>query len=221
MKVLNQDMSNSLPRITSEHIFDPDGDLQLCVSESEDADAENTTFLVSRATLCLASPVLRAMLGKNSRFRESVYENPGKHSGVLPSVNLKGDNTAAFKLWLGIIHLQHRKIPRKLSYELLFGLACLCGKYDLLDSLGLWYDVWIEDYKPTLSQPRRWPSHQDWLSITYALKLDDFFPETTRECVLESTLGEGGRLMVKDQYLGTCVPETIMCTYANRGTVGR
>lgn len=161
--------------------IDPNGDLQL------DFVNEGTTtwgLLVNRHTLCLSSPVFRAMLGQRSGFSESANKTLDLDGTQV--VRLEDDKYFAIELIMNVIHLQGQNIPRVITFQRLASVAVQCDKYDLSKSLGAWPEQWSRPFLDKVSKP----GYDRLLSIAAVLRLPDLFTKSTRHLILHSSLDE-------------------------------
>lgn len=108
--------------------IDPDGDLLMNLPMNGDFSAAG--LLVSRHTLCLSSAVFRAMLGPNSKFKESDSTTTTFEDGI-QVITLEDDDFQTMEIIMNAIHLQSHLVPRKVTFQQLDDIAILCDKYDL------------------------------------------------------------------------------------------
>jgi hypothetical protein len=93
------------------------GDLTLLVGEDF---GPASRFRVSRNTMCMASPVWRAMLsGPFSEANKDIDE-----------ITYADDNPVALLVILRIAHLKFASISRKTTLEELVDIATICDKYN-------------------------------------------------------------------------------------------
>jgi hypothetical protein len=108
----------------------PDGNLILELPK-------NTTifqFRVSSSALCLASPVLRAMLRRNFGDLRATIESDQEPY----KLDIEGDDPVALFVVLHILHLRSDKVPHTISFENMDDLAAVavwCDKYDCYSAL--------------------------------------------------------------------------------------
>ncbi|KAH0538932.1 hypothetical protein FGG08_004523 [Glutinoglossum americanum] len=143
--------------------LDPDGDLILVLVghdeglhtnglSDETALGENVTmersvqnekirFRVSSKHLCLASPVFRVML--QGKFKEAAVL---LSTGTV-EIPLEDDNPAAFLILLNIIHGYTRKVPRKITLDLLTQIAILLDKYNCREVVEAFSERWIDQLR--------------------------------------------------------------------------
>jgi len=163
-----------------------DGDLQLDFTKDL---AQPLGLLVSRHTLCLSSPVFKAMFHDNSRWYKSV--NKTLNTDGVQVFRLEDDYYAPMEIIMNIIHLQGHKVPPVLLFPQLELCACLCDKYDLGRSLGGWPGIWMKSYLRRVETP----GFERWLYISSIFKRHDIFTTVTRHMVLNTTLSDTGELL--------------------------
>jgi hypothetical protein len=108
----------------------PDGDLTLIVGP--DGKPPVHRFRVSKSTLCLASPVWRAML--TGRFVEAGQDE----------IPLIDDDFAALLIVLYIAHLKVHKVPKTLPMYQLVQVATVCDKYDTVAICRPYVSEWVK-----------------------------------------------------------------------------
>ncbi|KAH9218770.1 hypothetical protein DL95DRAFT_331992 [Leptodontidium sp. 2 PMI_412] len=131
-------------------------------------------MLVSAKHLTVASPVFRAML-QHSNFKEG---NELRRLGRV-EVPLPDDDHVAFGIMMHIIHGRVRKIPRKVSLEVMTNLSILVDKYQTLEVFELILDVWMPELEknfPATLNDEVLP----WLSIAWVFQLPDPFKKLTK-----------------------------------------
>ncbi|TID22680.1 V-type proton ATPase subunit D [Venturia nashicola] len=111
-----------------------DADLMLVVGEDH---GQAHRYKVSRHTLCMASPVFKAMLTGN--FSEAVKDE----------IVLEDDDPGALLLVLRIAHLKHSEVRRTLSLPDLVNVATICDKYDTAAVCRPFVAGWIDQWLPT------------------------------------------------------------------------
>ncbi|KUJ15812.1 uncharacterized protein LY89DRAFT_96922 [Mollisia scopiformis] len=141
------------------------------VSPPEDA-SKTVHMLVSSKHLILASSVFKAMFRPG--FRESL---PRVSEGQM-ELDLPDDDPAAFEILLNIIHGHVRKVPDKITLEMLIKLSVLVDKYQVLEVTELHVRSWMP--KLRLSLPTEFsPSVICLMSISWVFKMKENFKELT------------------------------------------
>ena len=182
-------------------ILDPDGDLRLCVTES--LTTRNAAFVVSRSTLCLSSPVFRAMLDKHPNFPEGQRPNDGSTQ----KIELEEDNLESLVVFLRIIHLRCDEVPQTMNAQQIQHMASLCDKYDSSISLGMWPATWLQ------AEKEPWSTYDSisQIRIANAFGLEHLLAQATRAIVLRCAVGPDGALQTKDHgLLEGKISETIL-----------
>lgn len=196
--------------------FDPHGDVILVIPSVSGLARLN----INSHVLCLASPVFRAMLGVDSRFREreALLSRGGKNLPPL-EISLEDDDPNALAVVLRVLHLQTSWAPKSLQPERLYQIAILCDKYDLQDSLNYWLVQWIPaKFEGTISVDK-------WLFIAYAFAKKEEFTALSEYLILHCKCDVSGNLKVPggdyttayayfDAYvpqhiIGMCIPLSI------------
>jgi hypothetical protein len=188
-----------------------EGDMVLDVSDS----SERTRFTVASQVLCIASPVMRAMLGPKSRFRERkefMQHGTGNIGNLFVLEFPEEESVEAFGIILHAIHLQYDKIPLQVDFDLLVQLAVVCDKYDMAKSVSTLVDGWA--LRSETSAVKLWHHDRhsrgfpprgefaDWLFVAWVFERESTFyklsdalklktrgtnPNDWRECFLEDS----------------------------------
>ncbi|EWC48921.1 hypothetical protein DRE_00226 [Drechslerella stenobrocha 248] len=128
-------------------------------------------FLVSAASLRLASPVWNRILNPNNGFKplpETTIN--GKTMRVL---TLHDDDVSAIGWVLNIVHFHADQVPRELNYENFMAVTILCDKYDIRNAVCPWAEMWVKPLLPSgdagIIYPNEgylfWEGIEDWLFI--------------------------------------------------------
>ncbi|RPB22950.1 hypothetical protein L211DRAFT_839299 [Terfezia boudieri ATCC MYA-4762] len=207
-------LTPSLPSKVGKITFDPNGDVILVIPSGSDPSAV-ARFQANSVVLCLASPVFRAMLGPNSRFREGTNLKLAAVAGGLQSsgsnstpmeLSLTDDDPDAFAVILRILHLDFDNIPTAMSafgtdeeqYKL-HEMAIICDKYDMRHVLLFWLKLWTAPYLKTLNFNNIAMSSKTgtrWLFIAYAFGYERLFHSVSRELILHCHLRSSGELFL-------------------------
>lgn len=167
-----------------DEVMDPHGDITLVVG------AEKGSVRCARNILRLSSPVMKKLLDPESRFAEAtttdISDDGTKH------IQLPEDESEPWIMVLRIVHHKVKDLPKKLSFDLLAGVAVICDKYDLLDCIHHWTDSWSDSASE--SEDRR------WLFVAFVLKIPKALHDVTRSIILDSKELEGGMLDIDDSY---------------------
>ena len=166
--------------------FDPDGDVIFVLPCSEGT----VRFQINSSVVCLQSPVFKAMLGKNSQFKEARDLASRDAVGPPLEISLADDDPKALAVILRVVHLQHEWVPVSLSRDRLHQVAILCDKYDMSRALGNCLDKW---FKPYLGKQGRVPEQADkWLFMAYAFALPTLFTLCSKQVIRDICIGEFG-----------------------------
>lgn len=113
-------------------VIDPDGDVALLLSPN----LLPLRLIVSSKILSLASPVFAAMFSPNFREGRSL-------SSACPTeIPLPDDPPAAIEAIANILHFRH-KLVSAVEFDSILDLALVADKYDLVNALGPWCQVWL------------------------------------------------------------------------------
>ncbi|KAL2416749.1 hypothetical protein ABEF95_003170 [Exophiala dermatitidis] len=150
-------------------------------------DLEPDDFIevtVSSKHLALHSRVFRAMF--NGNFREKVQPS----SQQLIKVPLPEDNPEAMMLILAIVHGFTRKVPRKVSRDMLLQIALLIDKYEIDETLELFTHMWFKHLKRK-SDMEKASSLSDWIYISFVTRQEVTFNQLTTKAVYISPVPRG------------------------------
>lgn len=170
-------------------VMDPEGDVVLIIP----TDKGKARFQINSSTLCVASPVFRAMIGRHSKFKEaSVLAAARADARCTPyELTLGGDNQNALAVVLRIIHMKNHLVPKQLDEDQLYEVAVICDKYDVSHAVMLWTDRWITALVPNESaRPPTVIGHK-WLFISYVFARRRLFYELSQELILTATTATG------------------------------
>lgn len=162
--------------------IDEDGDLKI--------ELDGGSVVVSRKALSLSSPVFRAMLGKNSKFREST-EKPVDDNGI-QTISFPDDKFQAMVTVARITHLQSDLVPKEVFFQHLYQIAILCDKYDLKRCLGPWIDIWAKPYLDSYAAE----GFEGWLFMAKVFQYGGLFKDMTRHLILHSELSVTGKHVI-------------------------
>ena len=182
------------------YTIDQDGDLKM--------ELDGGSIIVSRKALSLSSPVFRAMLGKDSKFQETV--NQVVDSDGVQTIAFPDDNFLAMVTISRIIHLQSDQVAQNVSFSQLQQIAILCDKYDLKRCLGPWIDIWTKPYLDSYATE----GFEGWLFMSRVFRYSGLFKDMTRHIVLFSKISETGEHIIgKGHNVAEHLPTPIMGKY--------
>lgn len=167
--------------------IDPNGDLIL------DITSESSTkhlLKVSSNTLCLASPVFRAMFGPASPFQEGKALQE-KTTGSAIRSGLHDDHYNSLLIIMNVIHLRIRQIPTMMADDALYQLAVVCDKYEIAEVLLPWVAMWAYE-RGNIAQK---PGYEKWYTIAWVFGLEKTFFEVTKQLVTKGNLDKSGQLV--------------------------
>jgi len=179
--------------------IDPHGDITLVITTS----SGTARFQVNSGVLCVASPVIRAMLGPDSSFKEARDLAASSKARTPLEVRLEDDDPQAMAVILRILHLQFDLVPTKdaaVDEKKLYQMAIICDKYDMPQALGYWFRQWTAevpvkgvlvelDAQLNITGPR-------WLFMAYAFGHEVMFTNLSRELMLQCEVTSDGGLVL-------------------------
>jgi len=166
--------------------FDPDGDVIFVLPCSEG----NARFQINSSVVCLQSPVFKAMLGKNSQFKEARDLASRDAVGPPLEISLADDDPKALAVILRVVNLQHEWVPVSLGEDRLYQVAILCDKYDMSRALGIYLDRWFKPYLGEQGEVLK--SADKWLFMAYAFALPTLFTSYSKKVTLDICTGVFG-----------------------------
>lgn len=104
-------------------------------------------------------------------------------------IPLPEDDLVAFTILLYIIHGKTSQVPRTISVELLATLSILVDKYELLEVVGIYSDVWILANYRFRKIELAVPDDIDllWLSISWVFRKEEIFENITKVMIRNSS----------------------------------
>ena len=174
-------------------------DHKIAVTSDEEDLYQAVRIRVSSKHLTLASPVFRTM------FKAKHKEGLNLYSQGHAELRLPDDNPAALLVILHLIHGQTRKVPRKVDLWMLTELAILVDKYELLESVEMVLDHWLQNLESTI--PRTLNNDLlPWICISWVFKKPEIFKKTTKIAQMESEgLIEENQLPIPESVLSKSV----------------
>ncbi|RPA78872.1 hypothetical protein BJ508DRAFT_328904 [Ascobolus immersus RN42] len=169
-----------------------DGDIILHVHPS--TSPHHHPLQVSSVVLSLASPVFRAMLGRDSPYTEGPLST--RPDGTR-AVTVHDDHYETLLMILRIFHLKGHLVSEEISFAQLYEVAVLVDKYDMLNGLRLWIGKWSAEWLKTREKSVFYSPR--WLFISWALRLEERFRMETKYILNDFHLDEGGGLSI-DKY---------------------
>ncbi|KAL4798470.1 hypothetical protein BDV19DRAFT_386357 [Aspergillus venezuelensis] len=131
-------------------------------------DCSGTKFLVSTIALSLASPLFKAMF--LSSFAEGVAVAGSGSSGHsnTPTIELPGDDPAAFKVFDNIAHHRLDSVPAVLEPEALRSLSVFIDKYNCRQALADRGLIWLR----RIEERKDLSAKDCWLGILFTYAMD-------------------------------------------------
>ena len=127
----------------------------------------------------LASPVWKAMLtGGFAESRKAV-------------ISLEDDDPDALLIVLLAAHLQHRQLPKELTFDQIVKLAVICDKYDTATVVQPFLHQWNSPYQSNCLEA----GHEQWLSVAWAFGYTENFKDIADCLVRTSMIDSEGRCL--------------------------
>ena len=191
--------SSTKPEFESQELVDPDGDVILNIKNG----ADHRSFRISSHAMRLASPVWKAML--TGGFAESRKT----------TISLEDDDPDSLLILLRIAHLQHRQVPKELTFDQIAKLAVICDKYETVTLVRPFLNPWVKPYEGNYLGP----GHEKWLFVAWVFGLKEDFigiaNHLTRTVDIEGCCPNADRPIlgefVPTDLLGTLAPNNSLC----------
>lgn len=148
----------------------------------DDSSHEEVHYHVSSSHLRLGSPHFRRMLSGENWQEGIPNENDGRHH-----INVEDWDPEALLIFLNVLHLRNRHVPRSISLGILVKIALLVNYYDCTEAFELSAEIWIKDLKSTTcipSEPCR--NLMLWIFIAWVFSLPAEFAQTTTVAIKRS-----------------------------------
>ncbi|KAL8837874.1 MAG: hypothetical protein Q9170_002349 [Blastenia crenularia] len=173
------------------------GDHKIALTSDRKDLCQAVRIRVSSKHLTLASSVFRTMF--KAKYKEGLNLYSQGHAELL----LPDDNPAAFLVIMHLIHGQISKVPRQINLWMLIELAILVDKYELLESVELLLDRWLQNLKSTIPQTLN-NNLLPWICISWVFKKSEIFKKVTGIAQAESKgLLEANHLPIPESILNT------------------
>jgi len=139
----------------------------------------DVVYKVSFQHLISASPKFKSEL---TSWSESRKKDDGFYH-----VGTEGWDPEALVIFLNILHLRYRQVPKSLSLELLAKVAQLVDYYRCWEAFDLIADVWVTQMRKTHPVPLKYSRElMLWMLISWVFKLDMEFRITTLRALRQS-----------------------------------
>ena len=168
----NEDQSEGSEDVTTES-KNSASDVSKDTEDESSAPPSEIEMLVSSRHLMLSSPVFKAML-QHSNFAEGKELQDSKKV----TIPLPEDDPDAFAIILDIVHGRNRKVPKEVNLDLMGKLAVLVDKYQMLEVVEMFSDIWIDGLRVNL--PKNFTADAvPWLGIAWVFKKEVEFRHLT------------------------------------------
>lgn len=172
------------------------------VTSSPSSKPRECRMRVSSHSLMIASPVFKAMLQRNAFKEGTELATRGEVTISLPE-----DDPTMLRILLDIVHHRTRQVPRQVGLKTLTGLSILIDKYQMLEALEVYVDMWVEGLQSFLPKSFT-PDFLSWLNVAWVLKLPVEFEYLTRIAIRESFGEIGGEQGLEPEDLP--IPDSIL-----------
>ena len=159
-----------------------DGDLEVSFSGFTNDQGRVTALLVSREMICRGSLVFKSMVADGSPWLEN--QQP---AGRCQRVDLADDDPDVMEIVMNVLHYKRREVPLKVSFDTLESLAILCDKYDLLEALGVWPEMWARSHIACIEHPDK----VTWLFIASTFKFTGPLSRVLQFIVINAITSDG------------------------------
>ncbi|KAF5542402.1 hypothetical protein FNAPI_9979 [Fusarium napiforme] len=164
-------------------VFDPRGDVKLCVGETD-----SVTFAACSRALARASPVFERML-----FGQFMESKPPNGDDWL--VELPENEPKALSTFLHISHGQFDQVPRTPSIDDLYDLTVLSNYYDGTHMLEPWIERWMSLVEDDTKASKESMAKSLWIAWEFGRK--DPFCRLVRRMLMESDGSEDPHLQMQ------------------------
>jgi hypothetical protein len=110
--------------------------------ESHDGKSNSIEYHVSARHLMLASPWFRRALS-NKSWTEADRDEKNRFC-----IRTSNWDAEAFLIFLNVIHLRNRQVPRSVTLEILAKIAVLVDYYECSEAMDLFSEIWVEKLQP-------------------------------------------------------------------------
>lgn len=140
-------------------------------------------YQVQSVVLCTASVVFRAMLGRESKFREAVSLRAAK--GSLYTLELGSeDDPVALECILAYLHHKNTIVPTEVSFETLVQLAILTDKYVFTDALSFVKHTWMQKWKSRVLDD----GFEAWALVAHVFGDGNLYKQITKKWITHGTV---------------------------------
>ena len=182
-----------------------DGVSDMTLSQgASDPELDDVKIRVSSRHMALASPVFQSRLDKNKFSEGCTLQSEGS-----VQVSFPDDDPDAFLVLLNVIHGLTRAVDRHPDLELLTQLAILVDKYQCLQTVEVFAEIWIDNLLDDVGLPEAYTDDViPWLFISWVFESADIFQNMTRiiqlECddTLDDDVNEG--IPIPGLVIGEC-----------------
>lgn len=115
------------------------------------------------------------------------------------------DDGEALLVLMNIIHLKHRRIPKRLQFSTFLQVAVLCDKYLCVELVQPWLKTWTDN----LELRSKYPMAEQILYTHWVFGQEEEFEKLAQSMVLEVKTNDEGQHLNKYGWLweDPCPPE--------------
>lgn len=151
-------------------------EINIEAAEEEPSYPKDVQMRVSSKHLALASPYFATLFGPNFAEGQNL-----RSEGYVSISLVDDDDPDAMFILMNIIHGRHRQVSREVPLKTLSELAVLIDKRQMLESVEIYSDFWIQALEKDL--PNVYHCKKDimsWLFISWVFQKEDIFRDMTR-----------------------------------------
>jgi hypothetical protein len=133
----------------------------------------------------------RHLVSGSAKFRSELigpWEESRKGEDGLYHLSTSDCDSEAFEIFLNVLHLRNRQVPKELSLELFTKVAILVDYYRCWEAFDLISTVWLNHLQDFDPLPRNYGRElMLWMVIAWVFQLPEEFTETSRIALRENT----------------------------------
>ncbi|PGH19118.1 hypothetical protein AJ80_04196 [Polytolypa hystricis UAMH7299] len=184
-----EDSSENGPTSSQQQtVYDPEGDVLLIVGQTDP-----NRFLTSSKLLISISSVWKDLI-------ESTAQSDMK------TINLPDDNATCISIMLQIAHLQFSALPKTLSFQEIYALACLSRRYLAHELFMPFVPGWLRPYIRKQLDPK----YTEWMLIAWEFRVGAILEAWMDHLCVNSAKGSDGSLVFRGHRLDDLLPDTAL-----------
>lgn len=131
---------------------------------------------------------------------------------MVNELDFSDDNGRALLLLLQIAHLQFRRVPADIDFQLLHQVAVLCDLYDCVGLVQPWVEGWIMKDGDLLVSP--WSGmhepHDQWIFIAWVFGKEEIFKKCAGWLPIGVTVDQHGGCFYNGRPLDPYMPDGLL-----------